>query len=229
MLGAGAALAFPSVVHLPPTMSPEEVAALGLLAPATWQPPSSSPAGSPLDRLQQPARGRTRRRPQGGGALQRRRNHPTRGRWLRQLASGQLVLDRTEIAATWAGREYLLLTSDPDLSAECVAADYKSPLEAGRGFRDFEGTLGPAAGVPTRATSDPSARAAVLADAAAHRAAERRTGLSWRCIETALGRLHAVTLTGTAGTVVQTTPPPRVTTLHSPDLRKQAQQAAPDA
>jgi hypothetical protein len=60
--------------------------------------------------------------------------------------------------------------------------------------------------------------------------AERRTGLTWRRIEIELGRLHAVTLSGTAGTVVQTTPlndvqagilracqvapPPRVTTLH---------------
>ena len=62
------------------------------------------------------------------------------------------------------------------------------------------------------------------------RVAERRAGLTWRRIETELGRLHAVTLTGSAGTVVQTTPltdvqagilrtcqvapPPRVTTLH---------------
>jgi hypothetical protein len=62
------------------------------------------------------------------------------------------------------------------------------------------------------------------------RVAERRTGLTWRRIELELSRLHAVTLTGTAGTVVQTTPltevqagilracqvtpPPRVTTLH---------------
>ena len=33
------------------------------------------------------------------------------------------------------------------------------------------------------------------------RVAERRTGLSWRRIEIELGRLHAVTLSGTAGTV----------------------------
>ncbi len=62
------------------------------------------------------------------------------------------------------------------------------------------------------------------------RVAERRTGLTWRRIELELGRLHAVTLTGSAGTVVQTTPltdvqatilraceiapPPHVTTLH---------------
>ena len=64
------------------------------------------------------------------------------------------------------------------------------------------------------------------------RVAERRTGPTWRRIELELSRLHAVTLTGSAGTVVQTTPltdvqatilracqvapPPRVTTLHPP-------------
>jgi len=38
------------------------------------------------------------------------------------------------------------------------------------------------------------------------RVAERRSGLTWRRIATELGRVHAVTLTGTAGTVVHTTP-----------------------
>jgi hypothetical protein len=39
------------------------------------------------------------------------------------------------------------------------------------------------------------------------RVAERRCGTTWRRIATELGRVHAVTLTATAGTVVQTTPP----------------------
>ncbi len=38
------------------------------------------------------------------------------------------------------------------------------------------------------------------------RVAERRTGLIWRRIDIELGRLHAVRLTGSAGTVVQTIP-----------------------
>ena len=61
------------------------------------------------------------------------------------------------------------------------------------------------------------------------RVAERRTGLTWRRIGLELGRLHALTPAGPAGTVVQTTelttaqleilracglaPPPRITTL----------------
>jgi hypothetical protein len=72
------------------------------------------------------------------------------------------------------------------------------------------------------------------------RLAERRTGLTWRRLELELGRLHAVTLSGSAGTVVQTTPltdaqatilracqvapPPRVTTLAQPDLHRQPEQ-----
>jgi hypothetical protein len=62
------------------------------------------------------------------------------------------------------------------------------------------------------------------------RVAERRTGLTWRRIAREFGRLHAITLVGPAGTVVQTTelttsqlgsivraygitPPPRITAL----------------
>jgi len=36
--------------------------------------------------------------------------------------------------------------------------------------------------------------------------AERRTGLTWHRIATELNRVHAVTLAGTAGSVVHTTP-----------------------
>jgi transposase len=35
----------------------------------------------------------------------------------------------------------LLVTSDPDLSAEDVAPGYKNLLEAERGFRDLKSTL----------------------------------------------------------------------------------------
>jgi hypothetical protein len=42
------------------------------------------------------------------------------------------------------------------------------------------------------------------------RVGERRCGTTWRRIATELGRVHAVTLTGTAGTAVQTTPPSEV-------------------
>jgi hypothetical protein len=159
------------------------------------------------------------------------RDHPTLGRWLRQLPSGRLVLDKTKIAAEERlDGKYLLSTSDPDLSAEDVALGYKNLLEAERGFRDLKSTLELR---PVFHRVEPRIRAHVLLCWLALlliRVAERRTGLTWRRIELELSRLHAVTLTGSAGTVVQTTPltevqasilracevapPPRVTTLH---------------
>ena len=159
------------------------------------------------------------------------RDHPTLGRWLRQLPSGRLVLDKTKIAAEERlDGKYLLSTSDPDLSAEDVALGYKNLLEAERGFRDLKSTLELR---PVFHRVERRIRAHVLLCWLALlliRVAERRTGLTWRRIELELSRLHAVTLTGSAGTVVQTTPltdvqagilracqvtpPPRVTTLH---------------
>jgi hypothetical protein len=159
------------------------------------------------------------------------RDHPTLGRWLRQLPSGRLVLDRKKIAAEERlDGKYLLSTSDPDLSAEDVALGYKNLLEAERGFRDLKSTLDLR---PVFHRVEPRIRAHVLLCWLALlliRVAERRTGLTWRRIEIELSRLHAVTLSGTVGTVVQTTPlnevqagilracqvtpPLRVTTLH---------------
>ncbi len=135
------------------------------------------------------------------------RDHPTLGRWLRQLSSGRLVLDRARIAAEERlDGKYLLSTSDPDLSAEDVALGYKNLLEAERGFRDLKSTLELR---PVFHRIEPRIRAHVLLCWLALlliRVAERRTGLTWRRIALELGRVHAVTLTGTAGSVVQTTP-----------------------
>ena len=47
------------------------------------------------------------------------RDHPSLGRYVRQLASGRLVIDKAKIAAEERlDGKYLLSTSDPDLSAE---------------------------------------------------------------------------------------------------------------
>ena len=158
------------------------------------------------------------------------REHPALGRWLRQTPSGRLTLNRAKIAAeTKLDGKYLLSTSDPDLSAEDVALGYKNLLEAERGFRDLKSTIELR---PVFHRLEPRIRAHVLLCWLALlliRVAERRTGLTWRRIARELGRLHAITLSGPAGTVVQTTeptaaqlsilracglaPPPRITTL----------------
>lgn len=135
------------------------------------------------------------------------RDHPSLGRWLRQTPSGRLVIDRAKIAAeAKLDGKFLLSTSDPDLTAEDVALGYKNLLEAERGFRDLKSTLELR---PVFHRIEPRIRAHVLLCWLALlliRVAERRTGLTWRRIAIELGRVHAVTLTSSAGTVVQTTP-----------------------
>jgi Transposase DDE domain len=158
------------------------------------------------------------------------RDHPALGRWLRQTLSGRLVIDTVKVRdeARLDGK-YLLVTSDPDLSAEDVALGYKNLLEAERGFRDLKSTLELR---PVYHRLEPRIRAHVLLCWLALlliRVAERRTGSTWPALARELGRLHAVTLTGPTGTVTQTTelstaqqgilracevtPPPRITAL----------------
>jgi hypothetical protein len=165
------------------------------------------------------------------------RDHPALGRWLRQTPPGRLVLDKAKIAAEERlDGKYLLSTSDPDLPAEDVALGYKNLLEAERGFRDLKSTIELR---PVFHRLEPRIRAHVLLCWLALlliRVAERRTGMTWRRIAIELGRLHALTLVGPAGTVVQTIepttaqlgilracelfPPRRITTLDPPEQRK---------
>ena len=66
------------------------------------------------------------------------RDHPSLGRYLRQLRSGRLRIDRAAVRSEERlDGKFLLSTSDPDLSAEDVALGYKNLLEAERSFRDL--------------------------------------------------------------------------------------------
>jgi hypothetical protein len=137
------------------------------------------------------------------------REHPALGRWLRQTPSGRLVLDRAKITAeARLDGKYLLSTSDPDLSAEDVALGYKNLLEAERGFRDLKSTIELR---PVFHRIEPRIRAHVLLCWLALlliRVAERHTSQTWRHINRELGRLHAITLAGPAGTFRPPSPPP---------------------
>lgn len=134
------------------------------------------------------------------------RDHPTLGRYLRQTPTGRLLIDRAKIKAEQRlDGKYLLSTSDPDLSAEDVALGYKNLLEAERGFRDLKTTLELR---PVFHRLEHRIRAHVLICWLALlliRIAERQTGETWRRIALELQRLHQVTLTGSDGTVCQTT------------------------
>jgi hypothetical protein len=126
---------------------------------------------------------------------------------LRQHPStGRLSIDRAKVAAeAKLDGKYLLATSDPDLSAEDVALGYKNLLEAERAFRTMKSTLYLR---PVYHRLDDRIRAHVLLCWLALlliRVAERRTGATWRTINTQLGRIHQVTLSGPAGRLNHTT------------------------
>ncbi len=133
--------------------------------------------------------------------------HPTLGRWLRQQATGRLVIDKTKVKAEERlDGKYLLATSDPDISAEDTALGYKALLEAERGFRDMKSEL---LLRPVFHRLDHRIRAHVLICWLALllvRVAERTSGQTWRQINRETSRLKQVTLAGPAGTIVQTTP-----------------------
>jgi transposase len=135
------------------------------------------------------------------------RDHPTLGRWIRQLTSGRLVIDRAKVKteARLDGK-YLLAVSDPHITAEDAALGYKNLLEAERGFRDMKSTL---LLRPVFHRLERRIRAHVLLCWLAlllTRVAERASGQSWRRIERETSRLAQVTLAGEAGTIAQTTP-----------------------
>ena len=135
------------------------------------------------------------------------RDHPSLSRYLRQLRSGRLRIDRAKVKAEERlDGKFLLSTSDPDLSAEDVALGYKNLLEAERSFRDLKGAL---ALRPVFHRLERRIRAHILVCWLALlliRVAERQADETWRNLRRELQRLHLVTLSGTAGTVAQTTP-----------------------
>ena len=70
------------------------------------------------------------------------RAHPSLGRYLRQTATGRLVIDRQKLAAEERlDGKYLIETSDRTLSAADAALAYKNLLQAERGFRDLKGRI----------------------------------------------------------------------------------------
>jgi transposase len=135
------------------------------------------------------------------------RDHPTLGRWLRQLKNGRLHVDRAKVRAEAnLDGKYLLATSDPDITAEDAALGYKNLLQAEAGFSDLKSEL---LLRPVFHRLEHRIRAHVLICWLAlllTRVAERATGQTWRRINRETSRLQQITLAGQAGTVVQTTP-----------------------
>lgn len=68
--------------------------------------------------------------------------HPTLGRYLRELPSGELTIDRGKVRAEErCDGKYLLSSSDDSLSAEEIALGYKQLSEVERAFRSLKQDL----------------------------------------------------------------------------------------
>ena len=117
--------------------------------------------------------------------------HRSMGRYLKELKSGKLKLDRSKVKreAKLDGK-YLLSTSDKSLSAEDVALGYKQLMAVERAFRTLKSTLSLR---PVYHTKDDRIRSHVMLCWLALlliRIAELETGMTWPRVRTEMERLH---------------------------------------
>jgi hypothetical protein len=128
------------------------------------------------------------------------RSHPVYGRYLRELKSGELRIDRGAVRAEQRlDGKYLLSTTDPSLSAEDVALGYKQLAEVERAFRTLKSTLDLR---PIYHRLPERIRSHVLLCWLALllvRILERETGDSWERIREELARVHLVDLSAKDG------------------------------
>ena len=159
--------------------------------------------------------------------------HRSMGRYLKQLKSGAIKIDRVRVKAEEAlDGKYLLSTSDDTLSAEDVALGYKQLMEVERAFRTLKTTLQLR---PVYHRKDERIKSHVLLCFLALllvRIAERRTGLTWDHIRAIMERMHLGIFESKKGRILRRTeltseqsnilkklnisPPPRV---HKVDLK----------
>ena len=133
---------------------------------------------------------------------------PGLNRFLRVTPGGLLRVDKAKIEAeTNLDGKYLLRTSDPKMSAEDVALGYKQLLQVERAWRDMKSTLDLR---PVYHRREERIRAHVQLCWLALlliRVTENTTGQSWNQLRVTAQRLHAITYTGTDGTVRTHTKP----------------------
>ena len=113
------------------------------------------------------------------------------GRYLKELKSGKLKVDKAQVRqAEKLDGKYLLSTSDKSLSAEDIALGYKQLMEVERAFRTLKSTLSLR---PVYHTKDDRIRAHVLLCWLALllvRVTELETGSTWPRVRAELERLH---------------------------------------
>jgi len=117
--------------------------------------------------------------------------HRSMGRYLKELKSGSLKIDKAKVKQEEKlDGKYLLSTSDKSLSAEDVALGYKQLMEVERAFRTLKSTLSLR---PVYHTKDDRIRSHVMLCWLALllvRIAELETGMTWPKVRAEVERLH---------------------------------------
>jgi len=134
--------------------------------------------------------------------------HRSMGRYVKELKSGKLKIDRAKIKQDEKlDGKYLLSTSDQHLSAEDIALGYKQLLEVERAFRSLKSTL---CLRPVYHSKDERIRSHVLLCWLALlliRIAEVETGLSWPRIKRHMQQQNLIDFFGKNGRILQHTEP----------------------
>jgi len=132
--------------------------------------------------------------------------HRSMGRYVKELKSGQLKIDKAKVRQEEKlDGKYLLSTSDQHLSAEDIALGYKQLLEVERAFRTLKSTL---CLRPVYHSKDERIRSHVLLCWLALlliRIAEVETGLSWPRIRRQMQQLNLIDFFGKNGRILQHT------------------------
>ena len=133
-------------------------------------------------------------------------SHRTMGRYLRQLKTGAIKIDKGKIKEeAHLDGKYIISTSDDTLTPEDIALGYKQLMEVERAFRSLKTTLDLR---PVYHRKDERIQAHVFLCFLALllvRIAERKTSMTWDRIRTQIERLHLGEFFSKDGRVLQTT------------------------
>jgi len=132
--------------------------------------------------------------------------HPTMGRYVKELKSGKLKIDKAKVKQEEKlDGKYLLSTSDRSLSAEDIALGYKTLMEVERAFRTLKSTL---CLRPVYHSKDDRIRSHVMLCWLALllvRIAEVETGLTWPKIRRQMQQLNLIEFFDKNGRILQHT------------------------
>ena len=135
-------------------------------------------------------------------------SHRTMGRYLKQLKTGAIKLDKGKIKEeAHLDGKYIISSSDDTLSPEDIALGYKQLMEVERAFRTLKTTLDLR---PVYHRKDERIQAHVFLCFLALllvRIAERKTNMTWDRIKGQMERLHLGEFFSKDGRVLQTTEP----------------------